>query len=31
MVDDQINKVEFILTTGEFCGILGNLGLVWLS
>jgi hypothetical protein len=28
MGNDQIDKVELILTTGEFCGTLGNLGLV---
>jgi hypothetical protein len=26
MGDDQINKVELILTTGDFCGTLSNLG-----
>jgi hypothetical protein len=31
MGNDQINKVELILTTREFCVILGNLGSVWLS
>jgi hypothetical protein len=28
MGNDQINKVEVILTTGEFFGTLGNLGSV---
>jgi hypothetical protein len=31
MGNDQINKVELIPTTGEFCGTLSNLGSVWLS
>jgi hypothetical protein len=28
MGDDQFNMVELILTTGDFCGILSNLGSV---
>jgi hypothetical protein len=31
MENDQNNKVELILMTGDFCGTLSNLGLVWLS
>jgi hypothetical protein len=31
MGDDRINKVELILTTGDPCVTLSNLGSVWLN